>query len=76
MPLFYFNIRVQGAVFRDEEGMAFPNLEAARKEASLGARAMLADALRAHREMDSKSIEILDENRVVLEAINIRDVLI
>jgi hypothetical protein len=75
MPIFYFNIRDDQDLICDEEGMELPNLDAAREEAQEGARQLLLDALRAHREVNGKKIEIANESGFVIEAIKVRDLL-
>jgi hypothetical protein len=75
MPTFYFDIRDTQNLYKDEEGMELPDLNAARREAEEGAREMLADALKGHKVVDGKRIEIADENRSVLEIIKVRDFL-
>jgi hypothetical protein len=75
MPKFHFNIRDDQGLIPDEEGMELPDLAAARTEASEGAREILADALRFHREVDGKRIEIADERGEVIETLKVRDLL-
>lgn len=75
MPKFYFHIRDDAGPIADNEGMEFADLKAARKEAEESARELLADALRTHKEVDGKRIEIADAGGSVLETIKVRDML-
>jgi hypothetical protein len=75
MPRYYFNIHDDAGVIRDEEGMELPDLAAARTEAQEGARELLADALRAHKDVNGKRMEITDADGTVLESFKVRDML-
>ena len=75
MPRYYFNIYEQGRLIPDQEGTEFPTVKAAREEAEASARELLADALRAHKEVDGKRIEIVDADGAVVETVLVRDVL-
>jgi hypothetical protein len=75
MPKFYFHIRDDAGLIPDEEGMELPDIDAARKEAETGAREILADALRAHKEVDGKRIEIANQSGEVLDSFKVRDLL-
>jgi hypothetical protein len=55
--------------------MEFPDINAARKEAEEGAREILADALRAHKEVDGKRIEIVNQSGEMLDSFKVRDLL-
>jgi hypothetical protein len=50
MARFYFHMRTGDRIERDTEGAELPNLEAARTEALLSAREILADAIKAPRQ--------------------------
>jgi hypothetical protein len=75
MPRYYFNIYDHGRLIVDEEGTDLPDVAAARKEAEEGARELLADALRAHTEINGKSMEILDASGNLIATLKVRDVL-
>jgi hypothetical protein len=75
MPRYYFNIYEHGRLIPDDEGMELPDAKAAHEEAEEGAREILADAIRAHNDVDGKRIEIADEDGSVLETIVVRAVL-
>ena len=75
MPKFFFNIVDDQSRVPDHEGMELPDLDAARKEADASARELLVDALRAHKEVDGRRIEIANENGEVITALKVRDLL-
>ena len=75
MPKFHFHIRDASGVALDEDGMELPNLDAAREEAQEAARQILADALKSHKEVDGRKIEIAEEDGAVIEVIEVRDLL-
>jgi hypothetical protein len=60
MPLFYFDVRDGHKLMRDDDGLEFPNIEAARDEATRALGELAKDVLpgRAVREM---AIEVRDE---------------
>jgi hypothetical protein len=60
MPLFYFDVRDGQKLIRDDDGLEFPNIEAARDEATRALGELAKDVLpgRAVREM---AIEVRDE---------------
>jgi hypothetical protein len=60
-------------MIRDEEGMDFPDLAAARDEAIAGARSILADGAKAGILSLSSRIEIEDEKGQALVAITFAD---
>jgi hypothetical protein len=41
MPRYTFNIRLDGGIIEDEEGLELPGLDAAREEAILSARSLV-----------------------------------
>ena len=75
MPKFHFNIHDDDGLIPDEEGLELPDLEAARFEATESAREMIADAVRMHKELDGRRIEIADGSGTVIESFKVRDVL-
>ena len=60
VPLFYFDVRDGQKLMRDDDGLEFPNIEAARDEATRALGELARDVLpgRAVREM---AIEVRDE---------------
>jgi hypothetical protein len=75
MPKFTVNIVDDEQQLRDEEGLDFPDLEAARSEAQESARERLGDALRAHKDVNGRRIEIANEQDDVIAARKVRDML-
>jgi hypothetical protein len=75
MPRYFFNIRDDQDMVRDEEGMDLPDLQSAREEAQDCARELLAETVRSHQPIDHKRIEVVDEGGTVVENIKFRDLL-
>ena len=75
MPKFHFNIRDDRGLMPDDEGMELGDLEAARNEALESARELLADAIRAHKDVDNMQIEIANEDGEVIQTLRVRDLL-
>jgi hypothetical protein len=75
MPMFFFHIRDSSDLIEDPEGTDLPNLEAARADALVSARMMLADLLRAGKAVDGRRIEITDTTGQVLAVVPLRDAL-
>jgi hypothetical protein len=73
MPLYHLHLRRTGVRLPDEEGADFPSLEAAREEAILSARDLLATHIRNGRLQIDWSIEIADENDVVVMTVPFRE---
>ncbi len=62
MPRYYFNIRQDKFVAKDEEGADFPNDDAARDEAVAGARDILSEAVFSGEAASlNRQIEVTDE---------------
>lgn len=59
----------------DNEGMDFPDLEAAVQEAKESARELLAEAIKDGRKIDAKRLEIIDEERALLASVWLRDLI-
>jgi hypothetical protein len=76
MPKYFFNIydRRRGPIF-DREGVDLPNINAAREEAKEGARQILADAIRSHKQIDGQRIEIIDGRGALVGTVIVRDLL-
>jgi hypothetical protein len=68
MPRYYFNIRQDKFVAKDEEGADLPNDEAAREEAVAGARDILSEAVFSGEAASlNRQIEVTDaDGRTVL----------
>jgi hypothetical protein len=68
MPLYFFHLRADGIVARDEsEGQDLPDLEAARQEGIGGLRDIVAERIRSGEPVSfSQRVEIADETGEVL----------
>lgn len=75
MPIYYFHIRSPSQFLRDEVGLELSDIDNVRAVAQQGARDIMAEDLRAGREIDHQSFEICDEDGGVVLALNFRDVL-
>jgi hypothetical protein len=62
MPRFYFDVRDNGNVLRDHEGLEFAGMEEARSEAARAAGEMLKDVLPDGRER-TITVEVRGESR-------------
>ena len=65
MPRYFFHIRDDDNLIRDEEGTELPDLSAARKEAALSAQEVLLEAGGSAEPWDHCEIEIWDEARLI-----------
>lgn len=75
MPLFFFNIHNGNGLTEDEEGRDLPDDGAARAEALLGIRSILAEEVR-HGSLDLQGhIEVLDAAKRPLFAVTYADAL-
>ena len=78
MPRFYFNV-YDDVVATDEEGVTLPNLDAARRQALAGARALMAEQVTHGYLVRTHWIDVLDEAGTVVlhlpfaDAIDVRD---
>ncbi|SDD94550.1 DUF6894 family protein [Belnapia rosea] len=75
MPRFFLNIRDGDFLARDDEGLEFPDLEAARAEALAAARDVLGDAIQHDQVQDTRQYEITDPSGKVLATIPLMDAL-
>ena len=75
MPRYFFHMRSDQGFIRDPDGSELPDLDAARAEAIVSARHLLADMLKHGREVDGQAFEIADEADEVLARIPFRSVL-
>ena len=73
MPIFYLHIRDGGELVEDPEGIDFPDLDAARREAVAAAREMLAEKILAGEEVDGQQIEICDDEGRLLAKVPFRE---
>jgi len=58
---FYFHLRAGDELLTDDEGADLPDVSAARREAELAARELLAEAIRAGKEEVPEAFVIADE---------------
>ena len=65
MARYFFHIRDEDRLVRDEEGMELPNLDAARKEAVVSAHSIVAEAIGGDEPLDHVAIEIWDETQLL-----------
>lgn len=75
MGRFYLHIKAGGDVHYDEEGIELPSIDAARKEALLSAREILAGAIKAGEPTVPEALVIADENGETLEVVPLASVL-
>jgi hypothetical protein len=75
MGRFYFHVRTGGRLTSDEEGIDLPDLAAARHEAVLAAREVLADAIMSGKPEVPEAFVIADEGGRPLEIVQIATVL-
>jgi hypothetical protein len=65
--LYYFNIRTPSGLIEDPEGETYPSLQAARDDAFVKARAMIAEGDQKGEDRQDWSFEIMDRaNQLVL----------
>ena len=75
MPVFYLHMRDGDRLIEDPDGSDLPDIEAAREEARISARHLLADRLRAGKVVDGQRFEIVDEAGELRAVVMMRDVL-
>jgi hypothetical protein len=73
VPLYHLHIRQTAMRLLDEEGAVFPSLQAAREEAILAARELLATHIRDGFLPIDWSVEIADEHDVVVLIVPFRE---
>ena len=61
MTRYFFHLRNGRTLTEDEEGLEFPDLDAARKEADASAREMLAEAVKMGHDDAPDAIALYDE---------------
>ena len=73
MAIYYFNLHECGTPLLAEEGVEFPDLEAAREEAVRAARDVMASEMKEGRLCLSCCIMIEDAERVEIARVDFRD---
>jgi Domain of unknown function (DUF6894) len=69
MGRFYFHLRAGDELISDDEGLDLPNLSAARREALLCARELLAEAIRSGKHTVPDVLVIADEEGRALDTV-------
>jgi len=72
---FYFHLRAGDELLTDDEGEDLPDISAARREAELAARELLAEAIRAGKEEIPEGFVITDEAGRALDTVLLAAVL-
>jgi hypothetical protein len=75
MGRFYFHLRAGDELIRDDEGVDLPDFSAARREATLAARELLAEAIKSGRPKVPDAFVIVDEVGRTLDAVPLAAVL-
>lgn len=73
MARYHLHIHCDDRVAEDEDGIEFPNLEAAKAEALKGARSILADDLMRGRVDLRGRIDVADDTGSVVETVRFED---
>lgn len=73
MTRYFFHIRDGGVLIEDPDGTECDNLDAARREAFVSARDLLAERLRSHEVLDGQTIEIWTEDGALVDVVLMRD---
>lgn len=73
MARYYFHIADDKRFTRDEEGMEFPSLDAALREAQASARDLLIQELKDNQAIDHRRVEVWDEDGRRIEVFPLRD---
>jgi len=76
MPRFYFNVREGDNLYRDPQGQELSGYEAARTEALSSSREIIAERILHGGSINSRVIEITDETGAVIDALEMREVLL
>ena len=72
---FYFHLRAGDELLIDDDGQDLPDLSAARREAELAARELLAEAIKAGKERVPEGFVIADETGRALDIVLLAAVL-
>ena len=75
MTQFYFHFRDGDRLINDDEGMHLPSSERARAQAVLTARELLCDAIRAGKDLDFDSVDVVDEQGNAIASVLAAEVL-
>jgi hypothetical protein len=75
MGRFYFHIREAGRLIPDDEGTDLPDFPAARREALLSARELLAEAIKKDKPEVPDAFVIADEVGHTLETLSLNEIL-
>jgi hypothetical protein len=76
MPVYFFHVKHEEGPDEDFEGMSFDNVEKAITSAAEILRDVIADELRAAREIDIASIEITDQTGTVIATVTVADAVV
>lgn len=68
---YYFHIRDRDRMIADEEGVELPSLATAIQEATLAARALLADAAADGDDISHQVIEVTDTEGIVVHELSL-----
>jgi hypothetical protein len=71
----HFHIRDGEKLIHDDEGMDFPDLEAAQREAQATARDLVAQAVKSGHPIAAQVIEITDDNDALVGSVRVLSVL-
>ena len=71
MPHYYFHMRTTEGVEQDPEGIKFPSLEDARKDAEAGLVDMVSDEMATGRGPHIRGIDITDGKGTVFASVNV-----
>jgi hypothetical protein len=75
MPRYFFHIVDDDGYVPDNEGLEFPDREAAKKECEASAEQIFLQNVLSHRQVDNRRIEMTDENGEVMEVCRLKDLL-
>jgi uncharacterized protein DUF6894 len=75
MPRFFLHIRDGAQLIVDHDGSLLPDLATAHREATQGARDILAEHLRAGKPLNGQQIEITDEGGTLLAVVTFKSVM-
>lgn len=75
MPRYFFHVRNRNIRVPDEEGMDFPDYEAALHEARESARDLLLQCIRNREDATLAELEITDSNGSVFERVKLMELL-
>lgn len=76
MPVYFFHVNYRDAVDDDLEGMSFDDLDQAKSSAADTLREVVADDLRAARQIDISGIDITDPTGKVVAIVTVGEAVI